>query len=174
MTTSGRFDESLFEDDTPAVRTVGAKNLISLPIVELAAFWLFASSDHGQPYINVAQVSSHRLSKPNCDAGRNHRASATGDRYDEKGKWIQTRLHSSRLPRGRTSPSFVADTFCRSRVALSHWVDELLRRYERDVGIGLSCTTGDWRCEPGPCLSAKQERPRLSATRLRRPRPKWP
>src|SRR5262245_42150779 len=26
----------------------------------------------------------------------------------------------------------------------------------------------------GPCLSGKQERPRLSATRLRRPRPKWP
>src|SRR5262245_21587510 len=77
VTTSGRFDESLFEDDTPAVRTVGAKNLISLPIVELAAFWLFASSDHGQPYINVAQVPSHRLSKPSCDACRNHRASAT-------------------------------------------------------------------------------------------------
>src|SRR5262249_8562752 len=69
-----------------------------------------------------------------------------------------------------TSPSFVADTFCRSRVALSHRVDELLRRYARDVGIGLSCTTGDgrsvlansffwrngdWRCEPGACLSGK-------------------
>src|SRR5262249_31443292 len=27
--------------------------------------------------------------------------------------------------------------------ALSHRVDELLRRYARDVGIGLSCTTGD-------------------------------
>src|SRR5262249_33432343 len=59
---------------------VGAKNLTSLPIVELAAFWLLASSDHGQPYINVAQVSSHRLSKPSCDAGRNHRASASTDR----------------------------------------------------------------------------------------------
>src|SRR5262245_18274913 len=29
--------------------------------------------------------------------------------------------------------------------ALSHRVDELLRRYARDVGIGLSCTTGDGR-----------------------------
>src|SRR5262245_13799023 len=29
----------------------------------------------------------------------------TGDRYDEKGKWIQTRLHSGRLPRARNALS---------------------------------------------------------------------
>src|SRR5262249_25036773 len=29
----------------------------------------------------------------------------TGDRDDEKGKWIQTRLHSGRLPRGRNALS---------------------------------------------------------------------
>jgi hypothetical protein len=27
----------------------------------------------------------------------------TGDREDEKGKWIQTRSHSGRLPRGRNA-----------------------------------------------------------------------
>src|SRR5437867_12312128 len=40
---------------------MGAKNPIGPPIVELAAFRLLASSDHGQSYINVAQVPSHRL-----------------------------------------------------------------------------------------------------------------
>src|SRR5499426_2502658 len=29
----------------------------------------------------------------------------TGDRHDEKGKWIQTRLHSGRLPRARNALS---------------------------------------------------------------------
>ena len=58
---------------------VGAKNPIGLPIVELAVLRLLAS-DHGQPYINVAQVPSHRLSKPSCDAGRDHRAPSSTDR----------------------------------------------------------------------------------------------
>ena len=59
---------------------VGAKNPIGLPIVELAAFRLLASSDHGQPYINVAQVPFDRPSKPSLDAGRNHRAPSSTDR----------------------------------------------------------------------------------------------
>src|SRR5215510_10249910 len=59
---------------------VHAKNPIGLPIVELAAFRLLASSEHGQPYINVAQVPSHRPSKPSCYAGRDHRAPSSTDR----------------------------------------------------------------------------------------------
>src|SRR5215471_6484216 len=35
--------------------------------VELAAFRLLASSDHGQPYNNVAQISSNRHSKSSGD-----------------------------------------------------------------------------------------------------------
>src|SRR5215813_4818490 len=60
-------------------QSVGAKNPIGLPIIELAVLRLLAS-DHGQTYINVAQVPSHRLSKPSCDAGRDHRAPSSTDR----------------------------------------------------------------------------------------------
>src|SRR5262249_4966502 len=82
----------------------------------------------------------------------------------------------------------VADTFCRSRVALSHRVDEIAatirtrcwhraqlhdRRRQKRLGLQFFGVTGIVAVRAGPCLSGKQERPRLSATRLRRPRPKW-
>jgi hypothetical protein len=60
--------------------SVDAKNPIGLPMVVFAAFRLLASSDHGQPYINVAPVPSHQPSKPRCDAGRDHRAPSSTDR----------------------------------------------------------------------------------------------
>src|SRR5262249_17645269 len=64
-----------------------------------------------------------------------------------------------------TSPSFVADTFCRSRVALSHQMNccddthAMLASGSaaRPETAEASWPTvflrdGDWRCEPGPCL----------------------
>jgi hypothetical protein len=73
--------------------------------VELVAFRLPASSGHDQPYINVAQVPSHRLSKPNCDAGRDHRASSSTDRVAANSK--------DKAPGGRyvASQGAVSDVF---------------------------------------------------------------
>src|SRR5262249_2988671 len=74
---------------------VGAKNPIGLPIVELAAFRLVASSDHGQPYNNVAQIPSHRRSQSSGDAGRDHRAPSSTDRAAANSKDKPARPPSS-------------------------------------------------------------------------------
>src|SRR5262249_2791123 len=92
--------------------TVDAKNPIGLPIVELAVLRLLAS-DHGQRYINVAQVPSHRLSKPSCDAGRDHRAPSSTDRAAaySKGKAACPRSGRS-LSLGLALTLVVALAFC--------------------------------------------------------------
>ena len=74
---------------------VDAKNPIGLSIVELAAFRLVASSDHGQPYNNVAQIPSSRRSKSSGDAGRDHRAPSSTDRAAANSKDKPARPRSS-------------------------------------------------------------------------------
>src|SRR5215831_21235601 len=83
--------------------------------VELAAFRLLASSDHGQPYNNVAQILSNRRSKSSGDAGRDHRAPSSTDRAASR-KDLERR-NGMNLP-SRRSPHIRPRGFCILRLVL--------------------------------------------------------